>query len=802
MTWNEQHELEEADMLQTYWSELLEASGAEPPAGLDPEIAAVARHLTRAVPISEPDSAFIARLQERLVGTQVARLNGRAPRYERPWPLLRVLRPHRRLVLGLTLAAMIALALVIAMTTLTTIFWISPQPVSAQDIVRRALTAAASPTRLQSLVVTEEATLWPAQGYPNFGYAATDLVRSSLTRYLQGASHWRVVTTTSHLHSTSAQLSVLGPSGVSVSDGSSVWGYCEPCQTVQVQRYSGQDGPGALWPLGPTLGTGGATLQNLQALLSQLQECYRPRPLADATIAGRPAYVVALEPNGCMSASAAEEGGRRVLWVDRQTFLVLKSVLYSVYDPTKVFQEATVTRVQNNVAIPASLFRYTPPLGTRILDGQQTPAGPNVGAHGPELRGLAARVSFPIYVPSERLAGLALQRPQIGAPMELHLVYAPAGASVAAATSVTITERPASPAEEAIIPPHARPVLVAGPGATTLSGWYRAGAAGQSNRLMLIREGVTLTFSSGLLGRESLVALAGSLVRLSAAPTSTPTPAAGASSDSLSALRSRVPFPLVVPTYVPTGLRPLSPTLQGGLVQIDYQAPNGSIGLSVLEGAAGCCLDADPRKGGLVIALPQGVTAHLLAASSSATGGILWWERNGAFVAITGPDLTPAALERIAASMSESAPLGPVAAPRPTPTPTTPFRVLRPHYLPEPMDVNEQLQAAGPGANSVELVFTPRARNWNRSYQGMTLSETAQTAANNGALPDPEASRETIGGHHVLVIRRSFGGRPPACVSLSWTQRGVALRLDNAFQPGNYVRYTCAQLRAVVASVR
>ncbi|HZS87132.1 MAG TPA: hypothetical protein VFE42_06565 [Chloroflexota bacterium] len=794
-------------MLQLYWSSLVASAEESPPAGLDPEIAALARHLTRAQPIPEPESAFVARLQEQLTGQAAARMNGRAPRHVRPWPIPRVARPqYRRLPLAVALAAALALALlIVAVATLTTIFGIAPaQKVTAQTIVRQAITAMSSPMGARSLAVTEEATLWPAQGYPNFGYTQSDMVHSTLTRYVQGPNRWRVVTTTTaRLHTTSAPLSVLGPSGVSVSDGSSVLEYCRPCQTLQVQRYAGQRAPGALWPLGPSPITG-VTMpaQNLTALLRQLQECYQPRRLADATVAGRAAYVISLAPRRCFSASAAEGNGRRVIWVDKQTFLVLKSVLYSVYDPAKIFQEARVTRVQYNAAVPASLFTYAAPLGTRILDARKPPAGPNVGAYGAALRGLATRAGFAIFVPRERLAGLVLRRPQLTAPSEIRLVYAPAGRGAAAPASVVITEHPATRAEASTIPPHAQPVLVAGPGTTTLTAWYWPGTRQSANRLLLVREGIALAFSSHLLGHDGLAALAGSLGRIAGVPATTPSPTPGAGSDALAALRARVPFPIVVPTYVPAGLRPLAPALQGQIVQIDYQAPDGRIGLSVLEGAAGCCLDADPRKGGRVVRLRNGVTAHLLAASPSSAGGILWWERHGAYVAVSGPDLTPPNLERIAASMSETAPLGPVATPRPTPAPAATFPVLRPRYLPEAMDVSEQIQAAGLGAAGVVLVYTPRARDWNRSYQGLTLSEAPATAANSRPIPDPGATQETIGGRRVTVIRRTFAGHPPACVSFAWTQRGVSLHLDNAFQPGNTLRYTCAQLRGVVASVR
>jgi hypothetical protein len=529
-------------MLQLYWSSLVTAGEEPPPGGLDADIAAVVRRLTRALPLPEPDSAFVARLGAQLAGQGAARLNGHAPRGARLWLILRAGRPWR-----LTLAAALALVLlIVALTTLTTLLWIAPpQKVTAQTIVRRAVTAAAIPSGVRSLVATEEAALWPAQGYPNFGYARSDVVRSTLTRYAQGSNRWRVVTAiSSRLHATTAPLSVLGPSGVSASDGATVWGYCRPCQTLQVQRYDGQSGPGALWPLGPAIVSGAATpAQKLSALLRQLQACYQPRRLADETVAGRPAYVVTLNPTGCYSASAAEENGRRILWVDKQTSLVLKSVLYCAYDPKQIFEEATVTRIRYNVSLPASLFTYTAPLGTRILDTRRPSAGPNVGAYGAALRSLAARAGFAIFVPGERLAGLALQQPRLTAPAKLRLVYAPPGTG-AAASSVVIAERPATRAELSAVPAHAQPVLVAGAGTATLTAWYRPGGATVLNRLSLVREGTALTFSSRLLGRDGLADLAGSLVRLAVAPANAAS-VAQRSGDELAGSPVRLAYPRI-----------------------------------------------------------------------------------------------------------------------------------------------------------------------------------------------------------------------------------------------------------------
>ena len=57
MTWNEQPELEEAEMLQLYWSSLVASGEDPPPAGLDPQIAAqLERALCRSLSQRAPSS--------------------------------------------------------------------------------------------------------------------------------------------------------------------------------------------------------------------------------------------------------------------------------------------------------------------------------------------------------------------------------------------------------------------------------------------------------------------------------------------------------------------------------------------------------------------------------------------------------------------------------------------------------------------------------------------------------------------------------------------------------------------------
>jgi hypothetical protein len=114
-----------------------------------------------------------------------------------------------------------------------------------------------------------------------------------------------------------------------------------------------------------------------------------------------------------------------------------------------------------------------------------------------------------------------------------------------------------------------------------------------------------------------------------------------------------LPSALLVPTDVPTGFGAPRAALGAYVLglRLTYLAPDGTVGLLVLNAPAGCCLDADPRKRGLPVALPNGVTAHFLGDIAPQYGGpILWWVQDGAYVALSGPRLDRDDLVRVAAS--------------------------------------------------------------------------------------------------------------------------------------------------------
>jgi hypothetical protein len=238
-------------------------------------------------------------------------------------------------------------------------------------------------------------------------------------------------------------------------------------------------------------------------------------------------------------------------------------------------------------------------------------------------------------------------------------------------------------------------------------------------------------------------------------------------------------------------------------VRIDYHAPDGGIALRLVNGPAGCCLDADPRKRGQDVRLSAGLVAHFLNEQPEFGGPILWWHQEGAYVALSGPQLTKDELVKIATSMSQTADVGqteaPPARPTPTPVPAPGFAILRPTWLPEPMTVREQVvpNRNGPGSG-VKLTFDPRPGD--KPHALLTLEEFPVAPDRPAPVLGPQAGREQIGGREVTIGRRGEG-----CVTASWVQGEVALVLTNPYDPPGppgAVRYSCDQVRRIIESVR
>jgi outer membrane lipoprotein-sorting protein len=256
---------------------------------------------------------------------------------------------RRPAVAGLATAAALLLAIVVVE------LWRTPDPVDATAVLRQAERTASGAERFRGFAITEV-----SEQHPAAVAGSDDLVRSEIARWYEAPGRWRREVTST----------VLGPDGaiksrgglVSVSDGTSVWIHRLRDNTVIVRPADAAD-EGELGPF-PEV-TGG-----LSGLLSQAETCYTPRVASSDTVAGRAVHVIELGRSRCAPAPDAAAGSEQAawtVWVDKQTFLILKSV--QEVDGA-VVATTTVTSIAYDPPVDAGRFRFTPPPDARIRDAR------------------------------------------------------------------------------------------------------------------------------------------------------------------------------------------------------------------------------------------------------------------------------------------------------------------------------------------------------------------------------------------------------------------------------------------------
>ncbi|HEY8477611.1 MAG TPA: hypothetical protein VIN09_12160, partial [Chloroflexota bacterium] len=504
----EREELQ-AELLDRYWLALERDDAASPPEELDPEIAATARRLVRAARPPRPGATFAARLRERLAAeaATVDRRNGRATgAVQRPrpshgprwWPLA-----------GLATAALVVVVVGLAL-------WMArAQTVSAREILDKAQATATNVAAggVQSFVLTEVTRSRPANPRLNAeaGFTGQERIHVETSHWYEAPDRWRI----------ERKGTVLGPDGqelpdkawrwITVSDGADVWTYDALHNTVQVNPWSpNADGKGGLSPFGQD-----AT--DLATVIERARACGTPTLRGTETVAGRPAYVVDLGSSTCPSASAPEINGPSVIWVDQETFFVLKRVQYSGVDG-QLLSTTEVTRIEYNVPIDPERFAFTPPAGARVEDFRPKPA-PSADQLRQQVGQLARQVDFPIFVPRVVPNGLAPLQPRlddVGGP-QVQIGYVPpdeAGkTAVAGPTGVTITQRKATYAWVQRWTEQAEPVAISGE-----QGWLRRGTSGitgsgtgSDSAVVVLRDGTLVSVASFAVPPETLVEIAASL---------------------------------------------------------------------------------------------------------------------------------------------------------------------------------------------------------------------------------------------------------------------------------------------------
>jgi outer membrane lipoprotein-sorting protein len=89
-------------------------------------------------------------------------------------------------------------------------------------------------------------------------------------------------------------------------------------------------------------------------------------------VAGRDAYIIALGIPVTMSNSAPVINGPADVWIDKETFFMLKTVTRS-QESDEVVSSMEVAAIRYNPSLDDALFTFTPPLGVTVSDQRETP---------------------------------------------------------------------------------------------------------------------------------------------------------------------------------------------------------------------------------------------------------------------------------------------------------------------------------------------------------------------------------------------------------------------------------------------
>lgn len=711
----------------------------------------------------EPNAGFTASLREQLEreATRLARTNPKNS-------------ARRLFTFPRWLAAGVGAALVIALLTLAFLAT-RPTSVNAEELLGHARTAASD---LQGVNVKSF-----EMKQTSFDLYVDD-PNSTVTRAAQGETKtWYAGSTRWRIETKSESPNQPPFEKITVADGEAQWDYNVTDRTVNVQRAeeSGFPAPSVL---------------SLDLLREDMSNCYDPKVMGEETIAGRAAFKVYLGPAKCRSAAIWWLNGPHTIWIDKETYFVLKSEIRAE-NSDQISSKVEVTEIKYNLDFPNNLFTFTPPADAKINDMRPKPA-PNSSQYETQLQALTRDAEFPIFAPASLPNHFVPLAPKWnGIERQVELAYVPAdrvnAAELADQFGILIYERRADYDLVRNWTDGAQEIEVDGNQA-----WVRradfdsASGLGSNSAVIVLRDGTFISISSFRIAPEQLGDVAKSLERVpgSHAPLPNPKPL------TLKELRAQSDFPISIPAYVPEGLMPAPPTSN----QIEYYRADGTNALIVQfakQGQGG--MEQDARFNGETVKLSNGRDVHQLTFEPEIV--ILWWDENGGYSALEGHGIARDEMRKIAASMSSTAELGqtksPPAPPTPTRVPAPAFKILRPTWLPEKMTITERNVPApnGQGAG-IEIRFDPRPND--APHDALTLTEMPQEFYESDS--DSRAVRQNIGGREVTIVRIGEG-----CVTYHWIQNDAALLLTNPYDPPGapgQVRYGCEVMERIIASIQ
>jgi sugar lactone lactonase YvrE/outer membrane lipoprotein-sorting protein len=353
------HEYEQAEQLEKYWAILTKAGIGEAPEELDPELAAMSQQLARQFRAPDPEPEFVEKLQQQLVAQAASSAKTNRARL---FPLFSGRSLRRELAVGAALAlAFVGLCLWMA----------QPQPAKAQEIIQKAREAATlhASGNVRSFVMTEvrHGTLNDPRLQAELGLKDDAQILSETRRWYEAPNRWRMEFTQKIIAADGKQ--VKSYATIRVGDGTNDWVFDLDQNKVTVNPIAaGQSSK-------TEINFFGGDVNGLNHLFEQAGKCFDPKVTGNDTVAGRATFVIDFGPTKCPSASLPAMKGRETIWVDRETFFVLKHELRAK-DSNKPLLSSEVTKIEHNVAIAPARFIFTSPAGSSINDIQPKPAPP------------------------------------------------------------------------------------------------------------------------------------------------------------------------------------------------------------------------------------------------------------------------------------------------------------------------------------------------------------------------------------------------------------------------------------------
>lgn len=511
---------------------------------------------------SSPDAAFVNRLEQQLLTcSKPARPNriGQTSGVSKTWGGL------------LPWAAGFAALVLLLAGALILATWLSqPQPVSAQEIIQKAQASLESPSAggIQSYVLSEIQHMVPFNPrVAAFGGAeGQQAIQSQSQRWYTAPNRWRdeyrVTTLTADGKLTNTT------SYTTVSDGAALWQYSPNDGVLTVNPLdTGASGAGSM-------ASYGVDVQNLDDLFQRASTCYSAKVTGDALVAGRATYVIDMGPSLCPSADAPEMNGKLMIWVDKETFFVLKQEQYSTQG-NMLIMTSEVLQVQYNVSIDTARFTFMPPAGAQVYDLRPKPV-PSASQYQAQLSQLAGQLGFPLYAPSYIPQGLEPLQPflESNAASQLTLSYVPpteAGQSVmAGANGVNIAEQRATDSLVADWMEGTQSITL-----THGTGWLRRGVhnadgSGSDSAVLMVRDGTLIAVSSFQVAPEELIKVADSLQPMKGGHAPLPNPTLPTPSAPTTATPNPTPaFSILRPSWLPEPMT-VTEQVEGEMITLGF----------------------------------------------------------------------------------------------------------------------------------------------------------------------------------------------------------------------------------------